>query len=991
MEPGAQLFHRHVFIDLETTGLDARVDEIIEVGALFVQDGLPTRRLSFLCGATRPLPQPIQRLTGIDDAMLRGQPPFRERERELTEAIRGWTVVAHNAPFEQSFLPRVFAAIDAPVLDSCELLHYLHPELPSHSLDAALRWMGRTGRRRHRALSDCEDTFAVLTHALGQCISEGRTEDVADLLATLDPRARATLRLIRSESPAEPLPADESGALVDVLERLWDACRAVPAPFTLTHAGFSPPPAARSRSDGTPAREAEPEEAILPIRAGEMAALLGPGGALERTQEGFVARAAQLEMAERVAATLSEGGVLAVEAGTGTGKSLGYLAPAALFAARNGRKVGVAPHTKTLQDQLMDKDLPRLHRATGGAFSYALLKGQGNYLCRRRALEATFVEPGMGRAPRAARAYVRAFVRRSPDGDLDKLSHWFRDRFPAVLGLVPGLRSEAATSLGERCAHYHRCAYHSAVNQAKAADVLVVNQALAFAWPQRYPKLDHLVLDEAHEAEDVATTAQSSELSDASFGRLAERLHGRDGRRGFLAELKRALLASRQGEAQGAMSELEVRVGSVYAAGRRLGEHVLDLCQRERAAAASEEDGSYAPELRVTDAVRRAASWPPVHDGLLEVRESLEALVKLLTVQVPAALPELVTRQPALERELSGASTEIQELATLAAELADAPSPHRCYSATLGYRKGSWSLVAQPVDVSRFVSEDFAAQKRALVLTSATLSTGRESPFVLQRLGLGGRRDVPAAEMMRAVSPFALEKQALVILVTDAPRAHEDAFVEWAAGRMAGLAQVMGGRLLGLFASTRRLEQVAALVTARLEPHGIEVLRQSRGHGRSLAARQERDAGTVLLGTKSFWQGVDIPGRGVACVFIDKLPIEPGSRPLVTAREERLSQGRAAHMGFLSYRLPRALLLLRQGVGRLIRSHEDRGVVVIADPGHASYRGQVMDALAGYRVEALPWALARLRIHAALTEMGLVAGAARAGPALPAVAEKAAP
>jgi ATP-dependent DNA helicase DinG len=149
-------------------------------------------------------------------------------------------------------------------------------------------------------------------------------------------------------------------------------------------------------------------------------------------------------------------------------------------------------------------------------------------------------------------------------------------------------------------------------------------------------------------------------------------------------------------------------------------------------------------------------------------------------------------------------------------------------------------------------------------------------------------------------------------------------------------------------------------------------MRLSRGLGRSLAARQEKDTGTVLLGTKSFWQGVDIPGRGVGCVFIDKLPLEPASRPLVASREETISRGGNAHLGFLHYRLPRALLQLRQGVGRLIRSHADRGVVVIADPGHPSYRQLILDALAGYRVELLPWSEARMRLYSAIEEMGLI-------------------
>lgn len=978
MGGAAELFTRHVFLDLETTGLDPRVDEVIELGALFFENGQEVRRIARLYSPSRPLPITIRRLTGIDDELLAGKPRFGSDLEELREALAGWTVVAHNAPFEKGFLPKLLGPIRAPVLDSCELLHYLHPELSSHSLESMLRWAGHKPRTAHRVVTDCLATHAVLIHALDGYIREGRADDVADLLSTLDPRQRSVLRLAQIEAGETETGAEEVSEerpLVALLTRLWEACRATPVALKLeTTGGFLAGRSDRLRAGGAKAPpEPEPGTPVQPVKSAEVMALLGPGGALERMEEGFKSRPAQLEMSQAVARTLSEGGQLAVEASTGTGKSLAYLAPAALFAARNGRKVAVAPHTKTLQDQLIEKDLPRLHRATGGAFGYALLKGQTNYICRRRALEATLVEPGMTHEARAPRAYLRAFLRRSPDGDLDRLSHWFRERFPQLNMLVPAVRSEAATTLGERCPHYRRCYYHSAVAQAKAADVLVINQSLAFAWPPRYPKLDHLVLDEAHEVEDVATTALTLELSDMAFFRLTERLHGRDGRRGLFAELRRALAATRRAESRALMSEVESSLNALLSAGRELGDRVMTLCEPAAASNEDSDEAAYAPELRITQAVRALPAWAPVREGIREVHGTLRELHKLLSVRTLEVLPELAVRQPALERELSGAVSELADLTALAEELAGEPSEGRCYAATAEPKRQRWSVGAQPIDVSAFVSKDFAATKRSLVLTSATLSTGPESPFVLRRLGLTGRGEAPAPRLLRAPSPFRLREQALVILVTDAPRAHEEPFVDWAAMRIAGLAQAMGGRLLGLFASTRRMERVAAGVQTRLEPLGIEVLRQTRGHGRSLVARQERDAGTVLLGTKSFWQGVDIPGRGVGCVFIDKLPLEPPSRPLVAAREEALVRGGSEYLGFVQYRLPRALLLLRQGVGRLIRSHADRGVVVIADPGNPNYRAQLLDALSGYRVEALPWAQARLKLHAELRDMGLTA------------------
>jgi ATP-dependent DNA helicase DinG len=283
----------------------------------------------------------------------------------------------------------------------------------------------------------------------------------------------------------------------------------------------------------------------------------------------------------------------------------------------------------------------------------------------------------------------------------------------------------------------------------------------------------------------------------------------------------------------------------------------------------------------------------------------------------------------------------------------------------LGGGRG-WRIASLPIEVSKRFGL-FATSKRALILTSATLTAGAGRPWVLERLGLGGpERPTP---FLRLGTAFDLARQALVVLVTDAPNTRSEEFSRWAAGRIGGLAQFMGGRVLGLFASTRRLEAVGEQVRQTLENQGIEVLRQSRGHGRTLAARQEQDFGSVLLGTKSFWQGVDIPGRGVGCVFIDKLPIEPQSRPIVLAREERL--GGKGSAGFMGYRLPRALLMLRQGVGRLIRSTADRGVVIIADPGNPAYRGQLLAALEGYRVQTLPWAKARRLIREELEAFGL--------------------
>jgi ATP-dependent DNA helicase DinG len=959
------LFRHHVFVDLETTGLDPSVDEVIELGALFVHEGKVVERMDRLFAPSSPLPLTIQRITGLTDEDLKGRERFTTYRLRLREDLKGWTVVAHNASFEQGFLYDLLQEIEAPVLDSCELLHYLYPELESHSLEALVAWAGVSDHAAHRALKDCEDTFAVLRVALDRCAHDGRSDDLRELLS-----------ILRPESPLPARAEAPSSALLELLQGLFDECKRFPAPLALTaDSDFLPTPKERSRA--APRAPAPPSGEIPPVPPEEVDRLLGPSGALERAVPGFHSRPQQLSIAHEVARTLSDGGTLAMEAGTGSGKSLAYLAPAALFALRSGRKVAVAPHTKALQDQLVEKDLPKLHRAMEGAFQYTLLKGQQNYLCRRRALEVTQVEPAMGHPQRAPRAYLRALLRRSRDGDIDRASHWFRERFPALAGLLIAARSESATTLAGACPHFRRCFYHSAVHQAHQADLLVINQSLALSWSSRLPEVHELILDEAHEVEDAATAALGGELGDGTLAILAERLTGRGGRPGVARALALSPGAARDRARARGLAE-EIRGGS-----RALldaGAAVAPLAAAFVREAPGTADGgeAFTSERRIDAVARETQAFAALAEALGAVHAELAALQRTVGVSIRESFPDLGKEDPVLEREIAGALAELGEAALLLQEVLQDPHDSRCYAVASRPGEKGFLLSAYPVDVRTPFREELAAEKRALVLSSATLFTGGGRPWVLDRLGLGAGASDPKpspVRQLRAPSPFQLDRQALVVLVTDAPPVQEDVFLDWSAGRIAGLARFMGGRVLGLFASTRRLDEVHGRVQAALEPLGIEVLAQSRGHARSLAARQEQDAGSVLLGTKSFWQGVDIPGLGVAVVFIDKLPIEPNARPLVSAREERFGDGPFA--GFAHYRLPRALLQLRQGVGRLIRSTTDRGVVIVADPGHPSYRDQVRAALEGYRVEELPWAVARRRIHDALISMGLVRQAPR--------------
>lgn len=906
-----ECLRHHVFVDVETTGLDPSRDEVIEVGAVFVERGQIVRRLGRLFKPSQPLPLVIKRLTGLDDALLAEQPAFEDFEAELANELRGWTVVAHNARFERGFLARVVeeAGAQAQLLDTCELLHFLYPELPSHSLESLVRWAGVGTGAVHRAMQDAEDTFGVLRHALERALSERDAFEVAEVIATLD---------------GDDLPQD-AVPLMAMLRSLHRALMMRRPPLELEETTpFLPAPRERLRNRSI---------ADTPVRHEDLEALLGTNGALDLTVPAFEPRESQQQMAGQVLDTVAGGGVVAIEAGTGTGKSMAYLAPTALWAARGGGRVAIAPHTRALQDQLIDKELPRLHEATHGAFGYAMLKGQSNYLCRRKALLAAQSQPGHEYSERAARAYLKAFLRRSPHGEVDKLSGWFRDLHPALEELIAQSRSERDTTLNELCPHHRTCFFHSALAHAEEADVLVVNQSLLLNWPERYPAVRHAVFDEAHELEDVATQAFSTELTEARLGRTAARVHRlandlRGSGRGLLArELRRvaneAVLASKQ---------LSDSLGALGNPGEELA-------------------------LRLGSTQRHSIGWLKARDALHSLKHAFETIEGVLQEQ-ERHRELLAVEEPDTERELLGTLHEVEKMRAALEQVADRPSDERCDS--LQVANGRWKLLSQPVDVGPKLQQAVFPRFRSVTLVSATLFAGDERAYVVQRLGF----DPSRVKTVRFDSPFDLQRQAYVVLVTDAPDPTGPEFAHWAAGRIAGIAGFLGGRLLGLFSAVRRAEQVAAQVKTMLEPLGIEVLQGGPAVAQKLARRQEQDGGTVLLGSKALWQGLDVPGPGVSCVFIDKLPLEPKDRPLVEAREEKLGEH-----GFEQYRLPRALLLLRQGVGRLIRGANDQGVVVVADPGAPQYRAQLYQALQGYQVEVLPWAQARVRLHQALREL----------------------
>jgi len=626
--------------------------------------------------------------------------------------------------------------------------------------------------------------------------------------------------------------------------------------------------------------------------AGHFAKLLGPEGPLARVIEGFESRREQQVMADWVGETLDARGMLAIEAGTGTGKTYGYLVPVLL----SGRQAILSTGTRTLQDQLFHRDLPMVAGALGRPARVALLKGRSNYLCRHR-LELTETMPGLpGVDPPNARtiARIRKWSRATSTGDLSEIPS-LRDTDPAW-GAVTSTRENC---LGTECPQFGRCHVVAARREAQAADIVVVNHHLLLAdlamkdegFGELLPGTEAVVLDEAHQVPEIAAQFFGRTLSTRQLVALS---------RDALAELARAGLA--QTAARERLAALEASFNGALAAIAGLGERI---------------DWDALPE-----------SFPAALD---ETRNALSRLAEDLV----AADPE----DPGL-RQCARRAAKLAE--TLHA-LLDVETDNGLRWVETGTR--GFTLSFTPFEVATRLGELMKAQGGAWIFTSATLAVGDDFSHFLGRIG------APSAPSVRIDSPFDFERQALLYLPPGMPDPASRDYTARVIEEALPLVEAAGGRSFLLFTSHRALREAARLLACRsgfMDRYPLLVQGEAP---RETLLKQFRELGNaVLLGTASFWEGVDVRGHALAVVVIDKLPFAAPEDPLLKARLEGIR--RRGGNPFRDFQLPQAVLALKQGFGRLIRDREDFGVVAICDPRLQSrgYGSMFLGALPPARV-----------------------------------------
>lgn len=888
-----------VALDIETTGLDPYNDAIIEIGAVLFNGHRVEGEWSSLINPRRPIPPFITQLTGITNEMVRNAPTLPGVLHELVDFVGDAPILGHNVRFDLSFLQRqgIFGTND--VLDTYELASVLLPTASRYNLGALGQSHGILLPATHRALDD-----ARVTHAL--------------FLRLYDKALTLPLELIQEFTRlSEPFDWGAAWIFNQILRararQPFQARRAT----TLFRPALTP-----SEEDLIYANL--PPERLAPLDPDEVSAVLEYGGDFSRFFDSYEYRPQQVEMLRAVTRALSEGNHLMVEAGTGTGKSFAYLIPAALWATQNHTRVVISTNTINLQDQLIKKDIPDLRDALGLDLRAVVVKGRANYLCPRR-LEAMRQRGPENADEMRVLAKVLVWLLESDTGDRGEINlngPVERDLWMRLCAEDEGCKAEVCLSRTGGA-----CPFYRVRQEAQNAHLIIVNHALLLAdvatGSRVLPEYDYVIVDEAHHMEAATTSALSFRVTQGDLLRLLRELGGTSS--GVLSHLLTQLHNLLRPSELAALRQSIERCTDLSF---RLEHYIKDFFQTIEEFMTDQREGrplgTYAQQERIVSATRTQPAWAQVEMSWDQTCETLKLLLNLIAdlyksvselgEVLPDELQDVLGSLSNIFRRMSEAEAQLSSLVT-------SPHENAIYWAELQPASGNLALQAAPLHIGPLMEEHLWHKKSSVIMTSATLTTNEDFDYLRSRLY------ADEADELTVGSPFDYETAALLYLINDIPEPSDvNGYQRAIEQTIIRLAKATGGKQLALFTSYAQLKRTSQNISGPLAEAGVMVYEQGEGASANTLLETFREADkAVLLGTRAFWEGVDIPGEALSVLVITKLPFDVPSDPIVAARSETFDDP------FNEYNLPEAILRFRQGFGRLIRTQSDRGVVAILD------------------------------------------------------------
>ena len=894
----------YVSLDLETTGLDPEVDEIIEVAAIrFDADGSIDTYQSFV-NPDRRLEYRISMLTGIDAEQLATAPHFSTIAADVERFVGLDPIVGQNPMFDVTFLARKGVPLYGPTYDTFELAGILLAGVREHSLGGIADHLGIEFTQRHRAIADADAAMRVFAELRRQLAASPPQllAEAERISAASDWPLRHLFAEVAAEHPRRPMEQEDEATVHSFVKR----------------------PAAI----GDPVVASPRRTIVRPEKAAELISSAAARDAIETFEE----RPQQTEMARAVGEALRDESHLLVEAGTGVGKSLAYIVPSALHSAANNTRTVISTNTINLQEQLAGQDIPIARRILAAAgidaesLSVAQLKGRRNYLCLLRwaaARHASSVTTD------EARVLVRMlfWLARTDTGDRAELNLRREDdaawaRFSAQDG----------GCLNAQCVYVRdgTCFLHRARKRAESSHLLVVNHALLLSdlvtGGGVLPDYQHLVVDEAQHLEEQATSQFGFAASEADVLEWLDRVHmrtGRDREGGLAASVIDATRVSQQAIGPAPQLQMLARALVQPVARSRAGVSSFFRALTAFAQQHASAGGEYDERIPINRGMRVQPDWADVEAAWFDTDEVLASVSGVLDELLAMLLQ--VNPSDVLDRDA---------IAAEAGELLDAGEKLRrnisriigqderdtvCWL-TMNRREAAPSLSSAPLRVGDTLRTQLFEPKESVVLTSATLSTDGSFEYIKGRLGLEDPRELMLG------SPFDYRKSTMILVPSDMPEPSQAGYAAAVQSAIIDAVRASEGRALALFTSHSALRTAYQGVKRQLEEQEILVLAQGiDGSPKQLLSTLRGNHRTLILGAASFWEGVDITGEALSLLIMARLPFSVPSDPVFQARAELFD------MPFEQYAVPQAILRFKQGFGRLIRRKTDRGVMIVLD------------------------------------------------------------
>jgi DNA polymerase-3 subunit epsilon/ATP-dependent DNA helicase DinG len=890
-----------VAIDIETTGLDPDRDSIIEIGAVrFNEKRIEGEWESLINPGTR-IPPFITQLTGINDQMVIRAPTIQTILPDLAKFAGDAPVLGHNVRFDLSFLRRQNILRRNDVLDTYEMAAVLMPTAGRYNLKALAQILGIPHNSAHRALADANATRLIYLR-----LYEEALEMPLNLLAEI-------LRLSDN--------VDNWAGYGPLHLAMRARTREIVSADSVRH--FYNGPLFTKRNDLS-AQSLQPVGDPQPIDTDEVASVLEHGGLFSHYFPNYEYRTEQVAMLRAVADSLSLHRHLLVEAGTGTGKSMAYLVPSALWAVKNNRRVVISTNTINLQEQLIKKDIPDLQNILGIDLRAVVLKGRSNYVCPRRV--ESLRKRGLDTADELrVLGKILVWLQATETGDRNEINI----NGPVERQAWMRLSAEDEFCTTDNCVKRTggSCPFYRARQAAQSAHLIIVNHALLLAdvasGNKVLPEYDYLIVDEAHHLEDATTNALSYVLTQSDLVRLLRELGGEQS--GILGWVLTACISILKPDEYAGLNYLVARISDqafqIDELGKRFFESLNHFLYEQRE---GQQLGMYAHQERITQATRTQPAWGEVELTWDEGQAALLALVTNMG-KLAQGVSEIVNAMAEEDEEVYGRLTNLYRRFVEVYEHLNAlvfePAQDKVYWVEIHPNNNTLSIHDAPLHIGALMEQYLWREKSAVVLTSATLTTAGEFDYLRGRLGAEDAYELALG------SPFDYESAAMLYLVNDIPeptdRHNYQRMVE---SGLIGMLKATNGRALVLFTSYDQLKRTSKAIAPALARDEIMIFEQGEGASpHSLLESFRLTERAVLMGTRAFWEGVDVPGDALSALVIVKLPFDVPSDPIIAARSETFEDA------FNQYALPEAILRFRQGFGRLIRTQYDRGIVAIFD------------------------------------------------------------